>query len=182
MRAFVAVDLPEPVREELETLQESLTVGRLVPWENFHLTLTFLGEQSDEAIEDAHEALSNIRATAFDLQLVGVGSFGKRSPQVVFAEVRKCDHLAELERRTTRALRHAGLEFQKRRFRPHVTIARLPRRLSLYDLADIRDYLGASAVFRSSRFEVREFKLYRSSLTSRGAVHDVLASYDLPDK
>ncbi len=179
MRAFVAIDLPERARDELETLQDALTVGRLVPRENLHLTLTFLGEQSDEAIEDAHRVLSTIRATAFDLRLADVGSFGKRSPQVIFAGVPKCDDLVELERRVTRTLRTAGLDFQKRRFRPHVTIARLPKLLSPFELAQVRDWLAASAPFRGSPFEVTSFHLYRSILTPRGALHEDLASYRL---
>lgn len=179
MRAFVAIDLPETVRDELETLQNSLTTGRLVPTENLHLTLTFLGEQSEAAIEDAHKALSTIRVCAFDLQLVGLGTFGKRSPQVIYADVPKCEELVGLERRVTRTLRNAGLEFPKRRFRPHVTIARLPKLLSAFDLAEVRAYLEANAAFRGSRFEAGSFQLYRSILTSSGAQHEVLANYDL---
>jgi 2'-5' RNA ligase len=45
MRVFVAIDLPDEVRRELETLQNALPVGRPVPAENLHLTLSFLGDQ-----------------------------------------------------------------------------------------------------------------------------------------
>ena len=181
MRVFVAIDLPDDVRAELETLQSSLVIGRRVPAENFHLTLSFLGEQPDEAIEEAHQALSTIRATSFDLQLAGVGSFGNRSPQVIFPDIARCPSLVELERRITRTLRNAGLEFQKQRFRPHVTIARLPKILSVFELAQVRDYFAEHAAFRGSCFEVRSFHFYRSILRPRAALHEVLASYDLVD-
>lgn len=179
MRAFVAIDLPAPVRAELETLQGSLAIGRPVPSENLHVTLSFLGEQTDEAVEAAHHALSVVRGSPFELQLVGVGSFGRRSPKVIYADLPKCAELVDLERRITRSLRAAGLEFQKRRFRPHVTISRLPKFLSPVDLAEVRDCLAASAAFRGTRFAVDGFQLYRSILTPRTALHEPLARYDL---
>lgn len=179
MRVFVAIDLPENVRSELTALQRSLVVGRLVPVDNLHLTLSFLGEQRDEAVEDAHQALSELHAPAFDLRLASVGIFGKRAPHVVFADVAPCDQLFDLERRINRALRHAGLEFEKRRFRPHVTITRLPKFVSAFDLGQVRDYLDAQASFRGSSFAVTRFQLYQSTLRPEGAVHDSLASYEL---
>lgn len=179
MRVFVAIDLPENVRSELAALQHFLAVGRSVPEENLHLTLTFLGEQREEALEETHEALSAITSPAFDLELYGVGTFGKRSPQVVFADMARCDALIELEGRMTRSLRNAGLDFEKRRFRPHVTIARLPKVVSAFELAEVRDYLDAHASFRGSPFQVTCFHLFRSTLRPQGAVHEVLATYQL---
>ncbi|MDU8913770.1 RNA 2',3'-cyclic phosphodiesterase [Aestuariicoccus sp. MJ-SS9] len=179
MRAFVAIDLPETICAELAILQHSLAVGRPVPAENLHLTFNFLGDQRDEALEDAHEALSAIRAPAFELQLCGVGTFGKRSAQVIFADVARCDALLDLAGRITRALRQAGLEFEKRRFRPHVTIARLPKILSASELAEVGGFLQAQAGFRGSAFSVTRFGLYRSTLLPRGAVHEGLATYPL---
>lgn len=179
MRVFVAIDLPEPVTAELEALQNGLLTGRPVPVENLHLTLSFLGDQPVEAVEVAHEALSTVRAAAFRMRLRGLGSFGKRTPQVIFADVEKCDELLDLERRIARALRHADVEFQKRRFRPHVTVARLPNSLSPFEVDQVRDDLAANATFVGSPFDVAQFHLYRSHLTAKAARHEDLASYDL---
>jgi len=169
--------LPDHVRAEIEILQSSLSTGRLVPSENLNLTLNFLGEQDEYAIEEAHQGLSSINAPAFDLRLAGVGSFGTRSPQVIFAEVSRCPDLLELEKRTSRSLRNSGLEFQKRRFRPHVTVARLPRSLSAFELDKVRGGLAEHAAFSGSPFRVASFQLYRSILSPRGALHEPLASY-----
>jgi 2'-5' RNA ligase len=181
MRVFVAINLPDDVRRELGPLQNALAIGRLVPAENLHLTLSFLGDQNEVAVEDAHEALDTMRARAFNVQLAGVGSFGHRSPQVIFADVARCPELLELEQRITRSLRHAGLEFQKRRFRPHVTLARMPKTLSAFELARVRDYLAEHAAFHGTVFKVTRFRLYQSTLTPGGALHDTLASYPLAD-
>lgn len=181
MRVFVAIDIPEQVRAELATLQADLTFGRSVPSDNLHLTLCFLGEQPEEAIEEAHLALMDLRPAAFDVQLAGVGSFGNREPRVIFADVeRNADH-AVLEERITRCLRRAGLRFEKRRFRPHVTIARLPRGISAFDLVRTHDFLAEHAAFRGSPFRVTDFRLFRSVLTPRAALHDTLACYQLAE-
>ncbi|MEW9922448.1 RNA 2',3'-cyclic phosphodiesterase [Marimonas sp. MJW-29] len=179
MRAFVAIDLPDLVRGELGDLQNELAVGRAVPEENLHLTLCFLGEQPDEAIKEAHLALSCIQSSSFTLRLAGVGSFGKRSPQVIYADVAPSPGLMELEKRITRALRNAGLRFQKRRFRPHVTVTRLPKGLSVFEIANLQSRLAEVSAFQGSAFEVSSFQLYQSTLTPAGALHQVLANYEL---
>ena len=160
MRVFLAIDLPDTIRSELKRLQENLTVGRLVPSENLHLTLCFLGDQSDAACEDAHEALSEVHAKPFDLRLAGLGTFGKNTPQVIFADVERCEELIELERKSTRKLRGAGVHFQNRRFRPHVTIARLSKTLSAAGFAQLQGFLTNQGSFQGSRFQVREFHFF----------------------
>ncbi|MFY0693367.1 MAG: RNA 2',3'-cyclic phosphodiesterase [Paracoccaceae bacterium] len=179
MRVFVAIDIPETIRAEITALQSAIPVGRRVPAENLHLTLRFLGEQPERAVEEAHEALSGLQAAPFQLQLAGVGSFGSRSPQVIYADLAPSSELAELERRITRALRQAGLAFPRQRFRPHVTLVRLPKIVAGVELERIRDSLADQAAFRGSVFEVHSFALYRSTLSPRGALHELLASYPL---
>jgi RNA 2',3'-cyclic 3'-phosphodiesterase len=179
MRVFLAIDLPKHIRGELERLQENLPVGRLVPSDNLHLTLSFLGEQSAAVCEDAHEALSDVHAKPFYLRLAGLGTFGKNTPQLIYADVERCQELIELERTITRKLRSAGVPFQKRRFRPHVTIARLSRTLSASGLAKVQNFIATHAHFQGSPFQVREFHFYCSILTPEQAHHEVLATYDL---
>jgi 2'-5' RNA ligase len=179
MRVFVALDLPDDVRDAIEDLQDVLPVGRPVAPENLHLTLCFLGEQPEDAIEAAHDALSSVRRPVFTLELAGVGTFGRISPNVVFADVVQCAALIDFQKALVRSLRHAGLEFQRQRFRPHVTLARLPKDLAPHDLARLGDFLAGYAAFRSSGFRVAHFQLYHSTLMPGGARHDILASYNL---
>lgn len=179
MRVFIALDLPDDVREELEDLQDLLPVGRPVPPENLHLTLCFLGEQDQDSLEAAHDALSSIRRPAFTLELAGVGTFGRKTPTLVFADLANGDALIDLEKAVVRSLRQAGLEFERRRFRPHVTLSRLPKTLAPRDLARLGDFLAAHAAFRSPGFTVEHFHFYRSTLMADAARHEVLASYEL---
>lgn len=179
MRAFVAITVPDLPAGQLVALQRALTVGRPVPEENLHLTLCFLGEQDEEAVVEAHDTLSAISMPSFELQLAGLGTFGNRTPHVVVAEVAKSEALEALQARITRSLRNAGLGFEKRRFRPHVTIARLPNTLAPDELERIRRFLEERGGFRGSPFKVEHFTLYRSVLKPEAARHDELARYEL---
>ena len=181
MRVFVAIDLPDQICGELERLQEHLPVGRAVPSNNLHLTLSFLGDQPEATCEDAHEALADVHAQSFDLRLSGLGTFGKNTPQVIYADVERCEELIDLERKITRKLRSAGVQFQKRRFRPHVTIARLSTTLATYGLAQVHSFLASQADFQGSQFQVRVFHFYCSTLMPDHARHEILATYDLSD-
>jgi len=179
MRIFVALDLPEPVLDELEVMQADLSVGREVPRENLHLTLCFLGDQSDDAAEAAHLALSRIRGDVLDLQLSGIGTFGKRTPHVIYAALAKNPLLSDLQRRVTSALRGTGVDFPRQRFRPHVTLARLPAALPLIDAQRLEAFIASHVGYRGEVFRVTEFGLYRSVLTRRTAIHERLAGYSL---
>ena len=179
MRAFVAIALPDPVRDALEVLQHDLPAGRPVPEENLHLTLAFLGDQPEWLLAEGHQALAAIRAPAFPLELAGVDSFGGPHPRGVFATVAACAPLAALERRVTGALRRAGLDFPRQRFRPHVTLARFSGALPAHALPRVAEFLGRNARFRSEVFVVEHFALYRSTLSRAGAEYDALARYAL---
>ena len=180
IRAFVALPLPDDVRQRLNLLQFLLPLPRRVPPENLHLTLAFLGEQPTDLLEDAHHALEAIRAAPFALTLSGVGSFGGAEPRTVFAGVAPAPALEHLQRKVATALRRAGIALEKRRFTPHVTLARLnPERLSSLDRMRLSDALAANAGFAAGPFEVASFALYRSHLGGEAAHYEELARYPL---
>ncbi|MEI2804960.1 RNA 2',3'-cyclic phosphodiesterase [Albidovulum sp.] len=177
MRVFVALPVPEAIRETLEDLQSDLTVGRPADPETFHITLAFLGEEPDERVEAAHEALTGLAAQPFTLRLDGLGSFGGREVQTLFAAVAPSEPLTALHRKVLGLLHGAGIMPDRRRFRPHVTLARF-RPGEGSDPALAR-FLARHAGFGSAPFPVTAVVLYRSHLTKGGAVHEPLADYPL---
>lgn len=180
IRAFVALPLPDAVRQRLNLLQFLLPLPRRVAPENLHLTLAFLGEVPGHLLEDAHHALEAIRAAPFALSLAGVGSFGGSEPRAVYAGVAPAPALEHLQRKVATALRRAGIGLEKRRFTPHVTLARLnPERLSPQDRMRLSDALAANASFSTEPFQVEAFALYRSHLGGEGAHYEELARYPL---
>ncbi len=178
MRAFVAIDLPDPVRAALEAVQDALPFGRAADPEQLHLTLAFLGEQPDDLIEAAHLALQGIRFPAFEMQLHGLGTFGERQPTTLWAGLRDPSGTKALHDRLLPALHGAGIVLERRRFRPHVTLARFERTAPA-DHERLARFLSRWETFPCPPFRVEAFGLWRSTLLKSGAVHDELASYPL---
>ena len=180
IRAFVALPLPEPVRQKLNLLQYLLPLPRRVPPGNLHLTLVFLGELPGPVLEDAHHALEGLRAPGFALRLRGVGSFGA-PPRLVFVGADPCPALDHLQRKVETAVRRAGVAPDRRRFNPHVTLARLdPRRPGTEDeRARLGAAIAGNADFSVGPFAVDGFALFRSHLGRSGAHYEELARYPL---
>lgn len=179
MRAFVAISLPEEVVDQIVALQEHLRAGRHVGADNLHLTLAFLGEQSDSAMRAVDEALEALRGPGFALELARIDTFGGDAPQVVYLGVQPNPALEALHRKVMAALRGAGLELGRVRFRPHVTLARFNRRLDGIERDRLGRFLSAHADARLPPFPVDHVTLYRSILGKGAPVYEALADYPL---
>lgn len=177
IRAFLALPLPEATRGELATLQRRLGLLRPVAPENLHLTLVFLGSHPEPVLQEAHEALEALGGRAFTLGLRGVGLFGGAAPRAVYAGVAACPALEALQARAAQAVRRAGIMLPRRRFVPHVTLARFAAGAGP-DPAGL-EALAEAALWQAVPFEAREMVLYASYLRPSGAVYDPLASYPL---
>lgn len=174
MRLFISLDLPDAPLAALCDVMDRLPGDiRRVPEENLHLTLAFLGEVSEEIAQAAHEGLETIRAPRFDLKLNGATVYGGRNGQAIALEAEGEAPLHELHDRIRARLRGAGLQLERRRFRPHVTLARLPGR------ADPGPALGALCAVTIPAFTVSSFSLIQSTLHEQGAIYETLSQYPL---
>ena len=175
-RLFVAVDLPEAVRERTAELCHGVRGARWTDPDQFHLTLAFLGEVDGPGFVAARDGLAAVRAEPFELALAGVGHFPPRGrPRVLWAGLDPSEPLLALHRRVVSRLERQGLAPERRRYAPHVTLARLQRPA----LPDVLAFLAAHGTWRLPPFPVDAFQLYSSVLGRRGATHRVEASYPL---
>ena len=93
MRCFIAVELPESIKAEIfhkfENLKESgIVSGKFVEKENSHLTLKFLGELTEEQIEDIKKKLSEVKFEKFNAELGNVGFFPNENYiRVIWVEI-----------------------------------------------------------------------------------------------
>jgi len=177
MRAFVAIDIPEATAAALTRLQSAIPFGRPVPEDNLHLTLAFLDDAPEPALEDLHEMLTGLRAPPVEIRFTGLDSFTETERGLIFAAVERTEALQALHDRIASLCRSAGLDLPRRRFRPHVTLMRANRRPD----GTARDRLAASLGPRPDLpgFTAKALTLYQSTLAPRGALHDPLAGYPL---
>lgn len=173
MRLFIALPLPDEAVDAIMALQARMPRGRMVPPDNLHLTLAFLGECDDCEVEAAHDALEGLTAPALSVGLSSPAIYGGRHGQAVAIEADGGAPLHELHDRLRGKLRGAGLTVERRRFRPHVTLARLPGR------ADASGCLDALVGVRLGPYLCDEVVLFASVLHPDGAIHDPLVTRTL---
>lgn len=176
IRLFVAIELPEAVRDRLGRACCDVPGARWTEPGQMHLTLRFVGEVDELVFRDVEAALDEVRADPFELELKGVGHFPPRGePRVLWAGLGRSEPLVALQKRVEAAVERGGVPRDGRRFSPHVTLARLsdtPERA-------VGSWLAMNGLLRSDPFEVRDFHLFSSRLGGKRAVHRVEASYPL---
>jgi 2'-5' RNA ligase len=152
MRVFIAIELPEEIRNRLTAIQAELrasgTAARWVPAESAHLTLKFIGEVSDKRREDIDGALDGLQASTME------------------GRTQEID--ARLER--------AGFDKEKRAFRPHITLARAKTSRLESSLVKAAEKF-AETDFGS--FVVDRCFLYQSTLKPAGSVYTKIKEYML---
>ena len=97
------------------------------------------------------------------LSLEGLGAFGSRKPHSLFAGVKVSPALRDLQAEHERIIQRLGLEPERRKFTPHVTLARLKSAGE----GDVAAYLALRGDFRTAPFPVGRFVLL-SSRASKG--------------
>ena len=187
LRLFVAIDLPEDVRESLGRLQSDLRRHDLpsLRWtrpEGVHITLKFLGETPASSLPAIEAALARAvgGAPSFHLALGAPGTFGnRRGPRVLWVDVEgDVEPLQQLQAAVERELAAGGFAPEEREFSPHLTLARVPQP-SPPGLAERVSRALAAVAAPRGEFEVKEVVLMRSRLQAGGAVHSRAAAFPL---
>ncbi len=160
-RLFVAIWPPEDLLERFADIERPKDQGvKWVPPENLHITLRFLGDADIDEVSDRLDqvllpAATAVLGPAFDL-------LGERS---LITPVAGIDDLAAVVQQAVRGL---GTERERRRFRGHITVARLARKA--------RPHRSAGRPFDAS-FDVDEVALVASTLTDAGAVYETVGAW-----
>jgi 2'-5' RNA ligase len=176
-RLFIALVPPREVTVALDRLCEGLPGMRWSDPEQFHLTLRFIGEVGQGTFYEIGEALAGVSHPPFELALKGLGQFPPRgAPHTLWVGIEDpSGALATLRRRIERRLADVGLEPERRKFAPHVTLGRFRSPPPEDRLAS---YLFRRNLFRTDRFPVSSFGLYSSQLRPDGSLYTLEADYD----
>ena len=168
-RLFVAIDLPDSMRQLLAGLDPHIRGVRWARPDQMHLTLGFFGDVLEHAELKLRGKLNAVEFGAFFLPVNGVGAFSsKGAPKIIGIGVGKAHpHLFQIHKRVHEAALAAGIEPELRPWHPHITIARC-RDVSIQGL---RKFLQSNAEFDAGMIRVDAFHLYSSRLTPAGPIH-----------
>jgi 2'-5' RNA ligase len=179
MRCFVAIELPEKVREGLAQLQARMRGDRRgVRWtrvEAIHLTLKFLGEVADTQVVEVCAIARRVaeRYSASELDVAGVGCFPPRgAARVVWVGISPPPALLECQRECEAAYAEIGFAPEGRAYSPHLTLGRVNEPALGYR---IRGGLGEFEGFTAGRFVAEELTVFQSELRPSGSVYTPLA-------
>ncbi len=176
IRLFIGIAMPAGVRRLLSSLGSTIPGARPVPEEQIHLTLRFIGEVEATMFHDIRERLVDIDSRPLTTAISGVGHFPPRGkPRVVWAGLESAGDIIILRNKVNSLLRQCGVEPERRKFHPHVTLARLknssPERVAAF--------LQTNALLQSPEIVIDRVNLYSSRLLAEGAIHRIEAVYPL---
>jgi 2'-5' RNA ligase len=188
VRCFIAVELPDEIRAGLARLQAQLKSGDQpgVKWVDpygIHLTLKFLGSVAVDRIDQISRAMEESAQgiPPFRLKVEGLGVFPNlRRVQVVWVGMSgEVDRLVQLQQRIESNLAGLGFAPERRRFTPHLTLARLRDRASLDERQELGQLIAGTKFEPAYSFRVDAVNLMRSQLTREGAIYSRISSVEL---
>ena len=161
LRLFVAIPLPETLRRSLAMLGGGIPGAGWVDADNLHLTLRFVGEIDEGTAQDVD---------------AGMGQFGEgERARLLHAAVVRTPELVHLQERVEAAVVRAGCPHERRKFAPHVTLARLKGAA----MPRVQAFIAAHALFRPPPFVADRIVLYSSHLGRSGPIYRAEADYPL---
>lgn len=195
----MAVDAPLAAREELAAWARAVAANmraaggspaalRLLDAELVHLTLCFLGSRPVGEIEELAGAVESCSEHTCELSVGAPLWLPPRRPHALAVEIHdRGGELVRLQERVSRALSSVSAwEPERRRFRPHITLARVRggaagarRRGSERSGVARSGYELELPATPRLDFTPQEIVLYRSRLAPEGAIYEALASSGL---
>ena len=170
MRTFVAIEISNGnIINSIKKFQSEININaKPVEPKNFHFTLQFLGEISEEISQKIIQALRKIEFSSFNVNLKGVGAFPKsKFPRVIWVGTDNDggNMLIQLSKKVEKALEPLGF-FSDKPFKPHITVFRIKKKIG-----DITNELDRQKTVDFGIQEVTNLKLKKSELSPDGPIY-----------
>ncbi len=187
MRTFIAIELPQEIKDSLGKLQAELKkTAADVKWvnpDNIHLTLKFLGEADDKKVIEIENILAGVAKNykAFYIRPCAIGAFPKiEFPKVIWIGIDKGDNetkliAGELEEKISQL----GIPKEDRPFSSHITIGRTKSFLNRDKLIRELKNMEGKIEERFQEFPITKLTLFKSTLTPKGPIYAILKETNL---
>jgi len=194
VRLFIALDIDDGIRERIARFVDGVRNfapdARWMKPESMHVTLKFIGEQPDSAVDAIKNALGGVSGAAVQIHFRGYGFFPTpRSARVFWIGMQAGSELVTLAASIDAQMATLGIPKEERAFSPHLTLARgaggsgSPHRNKKDRPNRIFDRLQEKlALLPAPEFgtmTTREFFLYQSQLSPKGSKYTKLSRFAL---
>lgn len=192
-RLFIAINLPENIKEKLISFQkkidekfsslgEEVSQAGIIRWtkkDNLHITLIFLGYLGDKELATifkvVKEVVSKYQPFSINLKQICYGPKEKMPPRMIWVVGERFKTLALLKEDLEKSLIDSGIRFslEEREFTPHITLGRIRtwlwRQIEPEERPEILEDISLD-------FEVKSIEVMESKLKRGGAEYTVLIS------
>lgn len=178
MRLFVGIDVPEYIKQEVDRVQKILQEtcsfeGVLIPLQQLHITLKFIGEVSEGQVPYIDNAIKSIQFNKTVASLDHLDLFIDDDVNVIYIEV-DCPVLGILVD-TLESVLESWCLYDNIPFVAHLTLFRVSH---VYQKATLVDCLKQCKIQQLS-FEVNEFLLKQSIQESNAVLYETVGRYPL---
>ena len=173
MRTFVAIEISNNnVIDSIKKFQSKINIdAKPIEPSNFHFTLQFLGEVSEELTGKIIHALHTIEFSSFSVNLNGVGIFPKpKFPRIIWIGTDEYggNMLIQLAKKVEKVLKPLEL-FSDKPFKPHITVFRIKKKIG-----DVTKELEEQKTIDFGKQIVSSIKLKKSELMPNGPIYSDL--------
>jgi len=184
IRAFIAIELPREIRDQLYEIQtkirKTLSSSRIswVKSDNIHLTLKFLGDITQDQVSLIDESCDFIRrAPVFDIRLSQFGFFPNAGkPRVIWCGYDADRRLSEIQKQLDEKLSSIGFSSEEKQFTPHLTLARV-KEIPKEQVKALST--AAKEIQIAASHPVHEITLFQSTLSPSGSIYTPLRKFSL---
>jgi 2'-5' RNA ligase len=179
-RLFIALNLPADAKKNIAAVINKLAAAdKNVKWvasDNCHLTLHFLGNLNNSAIEKVQKTIQSFdnKFNSFNFKAVRISAWPNHNqPRIIFLECKpiSSNSVFKLQELLGKKLSELGIDIDKRIWQPHITIGRV-KDSSLFKLPD-------NTAIDEFSFSVGTFDLMESQLAPAGPIYKVIEKYNL---
>lgn len=177
MRAFIAIEIPNEIKEKIIQLQEEIRAKfkkeiKMVEPENLHFTLRFFPEIDENTTEKIKVTIKGLEFEDFEMKCRGIGVFPNENYiRVIWVGGDSDGKLEKVEKTLSERLASIGLKKEKgEKFVSHLTIGRVRQKI------DFKGFLDKyrEQDFGSFTISKEMIKLKRSQLTQEGPIYSDL--------
>lgn len=180
IRSFIAIPVSKEIANALGdcaaqmAYQDKSNAVRWVDQGNYHITLAFLGDQDETDLEQLAERLDQqLPHMSFEFRLSHLSPFPESRPKLIAAMVEKNNALIDLHKQVLSSVSNSGMNIEKRKFMPHITLGRYRHTRN--------QFAGAIPTNIDLSSDVSEVTIFESTLTTNGAEYEPLFRFPLDE-